>query len=80
MLGTLTRRVGLNWISSRHLRWRRSAVPGSIPLPLCSICVKPVPLETCKTDEGGKAVHEECYVLKLKQSATPVQRIWREET
>ncbi len=33
---------------------------------LCRICGKPVPLETAKTDEAGKAVHEECHVLKLR--------------
>ena len=37
----------------------------SSPL-LCRICGKPVPIETSKTDEGGMAIHEECYVLKLK--------------
>ena len=31
----------------------------------CSICGKPVDLETAKTDDDGKAVHEECYVLRL---------------
>ncbi len=30
----------------------------------CCICSGPVPLETSKTDERGKAVHEECYVRK----------------
>jgi len=34
--------------------------------PLCRICGKPAAVESCKTDDGGKAVHEECYVLKLK--------------
>jgi hypothetical protein len=33
--------------------------------PKCSICSDPVCLETCKTDEYGQALHEECYVLKL---------------
>lgn len=36
------------------------------PLPLCGICYEPVCLETCKTDEHGTAVHEECYVLKVQ--------------
>jgi hypothetical protein len=30
----------------------------------CSICAAPVPLETSRTDEDGKAVHEDCYVRK----------------
>lgn len=33
--------------------------------PKCSICNKPVTLETAKTNELGRAVHEECYVLKV---------------
>jgi hypothetical protein len=31
----------------------------------CSICDKPVALETAKTDEVGQAAHEECYLSKL---------------
>jgi hypothetical protein len=31
----------------------------------CPICQLPVPLETAKTDEKGRAIHEQCYVLKL---------------
>jgi hypothetical protein len=34
--------------------------------PLCSICNRRVSLENAKTDEHGLAVHEECYVLKLR--------------
>jgi hypothetical protein len=49
--------------------WQRLKKKSS-PL-LCRICGKPVAIETCKTDDGGKAVHEECYVLRL----TPEQRI-----
>jgi|tagenome__1003787_1003787.scaffolds.fasta_scaffold20743136_1 hypothetical protein len=32
----------------------------------CRICSGPIPLETSKTDERGKAVHEDCYVRKMK--------------
>lgn len=41
----------------------------------CSICNTPVSLETAKTDEAGKAVHEECYALRevLKHSTQPTQ-------
>jgi hypothetical protein len=35
--------------------------------PNCSVCERPVQLETSRVDELGKAVHEECYVLKVKQ-------------
>jgi hypothetical protein len=33
--------------------------------PICSICNEPVEINTAKTDEYGKAIHEECYVLIL---------------
>lgn len=36
--------------------------------PACSICEEPVELETAKTDECGRAIHENCYVLKLASS------------
>jgi hypothetical protein len=32
----------------------------------CALCDKPVPLDISKTDERGKAVHEECYLLKMR--------------
>jgi len=39
----------------------------------CSICEQPVSLESVKTDEYGRTIHEECYALKmkLKQATTP---------
>jgi hypothetical protein len=38
-------------------------------LPACSLCSEPVQLEISKTDEGGKAVHDECYILGLKSNS-----------
>jgi hypothetical protein len=38
--------------------------------PTCSICNKPVTLETTKTDERGRTVHEGCYVLKIGPKRT----------
>jgi hypothetical protein len=35
------------------------------PFPLCSLCKLPVVLESSKTDEDGKPVHEECYVINI---------------
>jgi len=32
---------------------------------MCWICGKVVDLKTCKTDEHGNAVHEQCYAAKL---------------
>jgi hypothetical protein len=43
-------------------------VTNAVAVPACAICDKPVPLETAKSDEDGRPVHEQCYVLKLKQS------------
>ena len=39
----------------------------------CSICDRLVPLEIAKSDEYGRAIHEECYALKmqLKSATTP---------
>jgi hypothetical protein len=33
----------------------------------CPICSRPVLLTNCKTDEEGRAVHEECYLKKIAQ-------------
>jgi hypothetical protein len=35
-------------------------------LPMCSVCNEPVELRIAKTDEDGKAIHEECYVLRIQ--------------
>ena len=46
----------------------------SSPLEItCAICKKPVDLKTTKTNDRGKAVHEECYVLRqaLKDATRP---------
>jgi hypothetical protein len=37
-----------------------SALPENVVR--CCICAGPIPIESCKTDEHGKVVHEECYV------------------
>ena len=47
----------------------------------CSICAIPVKLEECKTDEEGRAVHEQCYVTKLtgegnSSQAKPDRRVF----
>jgi hypothetical protein len=33
--------------------------------PICPVCNLPVSLELSKADERGKAIHEECYLLKI---------------
>lgn len=39
---------------------------------VCSICSVPLPLESSRTDEQGKGVHEECYVRKtIRGSHSP---------
>jgi hypothetical protein len=42
-------------------------MPEPITSPLCFICHNPVELEISKTDENGHAVHESCYLLRLRQ-------------
>lgn len=37
--------------------------------PICPLCNEPVELETTKTNEDGKAVHEECYIISLTTPA-----------
>jgi hypothetical protein len=34
--------------------------------PICPICHEPVRLEEAKTDEEGRAIHEDCYVVNQK--------------
>jgi len=42
---------------------------------MCFICGQPVPLETSKTNEYGRAVHEDCYILRIKlEQATTSER------
>jgi hypothetical protein len=38
----------------------------------CSICNKPVSLQTARTDEVGRAVHQECYLLKVGVKPDPL--------
>jgi len=48
-----------------------------MPNPICDICHKPVKLETSKTNEVGKAVHERCYLLSVssKKATSPRKKI-----
>jgi hypothetical protein len=43
----------------------------STPPPHCAICGMPVALETCKFDEHGKAVYEDCYVGRVLEGKDP---------
>ena len=47
----------------RLIFWTNSPVLAK--LPNCPMCNKSVALESAKTDENGKATHEECYLLKI---------------
>ena len=46
------------------------------PLIRCAICGKPISLEQSKVTEDGRAVHEECYVAKLKGQNLERGRRW----
>jgi hypothetical protein len=43
----------------------------------CWICGRDVSLGDCKIDECGRAVHEECYVarIKLESESQPASRV-----
>lgn len=32
---------------------------------LCPVCNEPIDLRVSKTDEQGRAIHEDCYALKI---------------
>jgi hypothetical protein len=61
--------------SSQNFATRRSV--------LCSICARHVELESSKTDERGKAVHENCYVRRTigafrmakEEAAEPIRQL-----
>jgi len=36
--------------------------------PTCSVCKQSIRLETAKSDENGKPVHEDCYMTRLMAS------------
>lgn len=61
-------------LEAKRSRFKQSG-PQLVPSDLarCQVCDEPVPLEASKTDENGKAVHEECYAIKvrLRQTTTP---------
>jgi hypothetical protein len=41
-------------------------VPFTPDSPICPRCLEPVRLEDAKTDEDGRAIHEDCYYATLK--------------
>ena len=41
--------------------------------PKCPLCNKPVDLRTAKTDENGKAIHGDCYAMRMKATRYSVQ-------
>lgn len=45
----------------------------AVVVPACAICDKPVSLEAAKSDEEGRVVHEQCYVLKLKKEQDSIK-------
>ena len=45
------------------ISWNKS--PFGPKLPICPICSEGVELEISKTDEDGKPIHEECYLIKI---------------
>ena len=66
-------RVALELKTERLVRSSPELASSESALVRCALCQMPVPLESVKTDENGKAVHEECYLLRLRleQATTP---------
>ena len=62
--------------SSRAFIRGVSMVRSAQPVIPCAGCNKPIDLAITKTNERGKAVHEECYVLRqaLKDATQPNTR------
>ncbi len=54
-------------LAGAWFRKEREHPPKELDYLPCSICGNLVRLETSNTDELGKAVHEECYVLIVIQ-------------
>lgn len=56
---------------------RAVPIPKGPALPACPICNKEVQLETAKRDEVGRAMHDECYFLRLnlRRSTTPTNNV-----
>jgi hypothetical protein len=52
---------------------QEKALSSASNLVACAICGAPVELERCKINEGGRAVHEKCYVEKLALPAAHAQ-------
>lgn len=44
----------------------RIMAPTTVKSTYCWICGKEVSLGDCKTDENGRAVHEDCYIAQMK--------------
>jgi hypothetical protein len=47
--------------------WKPSMAPLLRGIFVCAICGRIVPIESCKIDEDGRAVHAGCYVLRILQ-------------
>jgi hypothetical protein len=52
-------------------RRQSDAAAAAARLVKCTICGHPIALEIAKVDEDGDAVHEGCYVVKLRARPKP---------
>jgi hypothetical protein len=59
---------------------KRPASPKKYPMPaeqpplICWICGEPTTLETCKVDEYGLPVHDDCQALRFSRTGVPSKR------
>ena len=52
----------------------------SVRAPIRAICHEAVLLNNAKTDENGNAIHEDCYLIKLGMTKSPVGNQGRESS
>lgn len=55
---------------SRNPPWAANPFNFKSETVRCLICNQPLKLETANSDEYGRPVHEECYVLKTRLKVT----------
>jgi len=58
--------TALNGCAIRPLQPYKESSLANAQLTMCHLCNQPVELKDAKTDEGRRAVHEECYLRKIR--------------
>lgn len=59
-------KIKIEWVPVEVAK--RVAEQEDAGLTACGVCGEPVELESCKTNEYGKAVHQNCYIASILQA------------